>query len=71
MTITAQEHALLDQRNLMDNRERYVLQSTLDHLQAISTTLCMPVANDDRMAKLEAAMIQFIVSSRTDYCNKH
>lgn len=69
MTITTRESELLAERDLMDNGERFLVESTLNHFDYIAKTLCIPVANDDRSARLEAAVVRLIIESRRESCN--
>lgn len=64
MSLTREESALLDQRDELTTDERVVVDETMDEAAAWGKARNVPLANDDRAAKLEAALIKYIIDSR-------
>lgn len=64
MTLTAKESEALAQRDTLNNAEREVVDATMDKVEYVAKSERVPFATDDRLAKLEAAVITFIIDSR-------
>lgn len=64
MTLSAEERTALAQRSNLSDSEAFVVSSTLDHMRSNASLLNVFLANDDRCAKLEAAVIRYVIDSR-------
>jgi hypothetical protein len=64
MTITTEESKLLEQRTDLTSAESWVLKDTLSDLRVNASVYEIRLANDDRAARFEAALIRFILESR-------
>jgi hypothetical protein len=65
MTLTYTERCLLDARDTaLVDEERKLIELTFQDLYYRASQANMPMAKDDRAAKLEAAMVRFLLDSR-------
>lgn len=66
MSITADESALLDKRETeLSNAERDLVDNTMSEVYEMGRNSGVPLAQDDIAARFEAALIRFVVESRT------
>lgn len=65
MSITREESQLLDtDETPLQGNEKYVIDCVIHDLFTTARQNGVPIANDDRCAKLEAALIKLIIESR-------
>jgi hypothetical protein len=65
MTITSTESKLMDPEvTPLSDKEQMLVHDTMTEFFNTARALGVPVSGDDRSAKVEAAVIQCIVSSR-------
>lgn len=65
MTITASESKLLEQRETDLNQfERDIIEDTMNDLDTSMREQGLRPATDDRAARLEAALIRYVIESR-------
>lgn len=66
MTLSAADRETLDLRSTLSDRENNILSLTLHDLDWRATNAHIPLAKDDRLTALEAALIRYILASRTN-----
>ena len=64
--LTSNERAWFDRREDLTEHEAQILEFALDDLAYRSRLHSMPMAQDDRLAALEAAFVRYLIESRTE-----
>lgn len=64
MTLSTAEREALARRSSLTAQEDFLVSNALDHLHSNAKLLKHFLANDDRCAKLEAALVQYMIDSR-------
>lgn len=64
MTLTASQRVALDQRVHLSTQEKEILEMAISDMEFRAKVFSITLAKDDRLAKLEAAMITYLLASR-------
>lgn len=64
MTLSKRARMALDSESELDERERAVVAATINAMYASAVDEGVKLANDDRAAEVEAALIEFLPACR-------